>query len=61
MPQQEPVRDLVDFFDHWQSERNRIVRLIEKPVITPNEKKTLELMLFVLDRVGPDDLKSEPN
>ncbi len=56
MTPQEPIKDLIDFFDHWQTERDRIVRLIDKPVLSENEKKTLELMLFVLDRVGPDDL-----
>ncbi len=49
--------DLSDFFDRWSAMRNTILALMNSDRVSKEEREILAAMVFVVDRVGPDDLQ----
>ena len=49
--------DLSDFFDRWSATRNTILALMNSDRVSKEEREILAAMVFVVDRVGPDDLQ----
>ena len=49
--------DLSDFFERWPNTRNSVLALMNSDKISPDEREILTAMVFVVDRVGPEDLE----
>lgn len=56
MPQKEGMRDLVEFFAHWQAEREKMLELTLNDALSQEERNILHSMIFIIDRVGPKDI-----
>lgn len=57
MPQEfEPIEDLVDFYNRWPKLRSVASQMSEFSDFSEHEKRILEWMIVVIDRVGPADL-----
>lgn len=48
--------DLAEFFARWPAEREKMVNVSDCDALTSEERGLLKAMIFVIDRVGPDDL-----
>ncbi|MEL6619258.1 MAG: hypothetical protein AAGF36_06960 [Pseudomonadota bacterium] len=49
--------DLLDFFERWPATRSTILALLNSDHVSQQEREILNAMVFVVDRVGPDDLE----
>ncbi|MCK0149314.1 hypothetical protein MWU54_04715 [Marivita sp. S6314] len=50
--------DLVDFFDRWPEERQKLMAVVKTKSLTDEEAELLETMILIMDRVGPADLQN---
>lgn len=50
--------DLNEFFDRWPAERARIVSLATSRDLTVEDRDLLKAMIFVVDRVGPNEVEA---
>lgn len=50
------INDLVEYFQAWMHEREKILSIIASGRLTDIECKSIENMIFIIDRIGPQDL-----
>ena len=48
--------DLSDFFERWPATRNTVLDLRNSDRVNKEEREILNALVFVVDRVGPEDL-----
>lgn len=56
MEDENRVADLVEYFQAWPSERERVLSIIASGKLNNIECKSIERMIFIIDRIGPQDL-----
>ncbi len=56
MSSKKEFADLVDFFSRWPDERNKAEQIREIAGLSKEQRDILGAMIFIIDRVGPDDL-----
>lgn len=53
------IADLVEFFHHWSELRDAAISLCSDPRLESRQAMVLNWMIFIVDRVGPEDLGVE--
>ena len=56
MQNENRIGDLVEYFHNWPSERKNILSIIASGRLDDLECKSIERMVFIIDRIGPQDL-----
>ncbi len=56
----EPITDLLEFYEHWPTLRSSMVALAASSRLDAGEQKTLQIMIALVDRVGPSDFLQTP-
>ena len=49
--------DLQQFFEQWPASRDVVRSLSQSQRVTREEREILDMMQFIVDRVGPRDLE----
>lgn len=52
----EPIEDIVDFYNRWPKLRSVATQMSECNDFSEREKRVLDWMITVIDRVGPADI-----
>jgi hypothetical protein len=50
------IRDLIDFFQHWPDAKERVKNYMNDTPMPSDITDTLELMIFIIDRIDPTEL-----
>lgn len=56
MPSKKEFLDIVDFFDRWPDEREKMQIIANGDKLTKDQRDILSAMIFIIDCVGPNDL-----
>jgi hypothetical protein len=53
-----PPRDLLDFYRRWPEFREIAVALTRRAELSPDERKTINWLVLLVDRIGERDIDS---